>query len=65
MLPPAATQDVTPEMIVNFLPAGALPEPAQNPHPIHLLIHPADGKTKDFFVRPCFPRPSSEQRASR
>lgn len=46
-------------MIVNFLPAGALPEPAQNPHPIHLLIHPADGKTKDFFVRPCFPRPSS------
>lgn len=38
-------------MIVKFLPAGALPEPQQNPHPIHLLIHPADGKTKDFFVR--------------
>ncbi|CDZ96207.1 Nucleotide-binding, alpha-beta plait [Phaffia rhodozyma] len=44
-----ASWDVTPEMIIDFLPENALADPSQNPHPIHLLINPFDGKTKDFF----------------
>ena len=49
---PYLTQDVTPEMITEFLPANTLPEADDNPHPIHLLIDPASGKTKDYLVCP-------------
>ncbi|KAL7414319.1 hypothetical protein BDY24DRAFT_440761 [Mrakia frigida] len=44
-----ASWDVTPEMITDFLPDGSLPDSSVNPHPIHLLIDPISGKTKDFF----------------
>lgn len=39
-----------PDMVATFLPEGTLPEPTQNPHPVHLLIDPYEGKTKDYFV---------------
>lgn len=39
-------------MITEFLPANTLPEADDNPHPIHLLIDPASGKTKDYLVCP-------------
>jgi hypothetical protein len=45
----SVTQDVTPEMIRSFLPVNSLPDPSITPHPIHLLINPTDGKTKDYF----------------
>lgn len=41
-------QDITPEVVHEFLPSGVLPK--NHPQPIHILLDRFDGRTKDYMV---------------
>ena len=41
-------QDITPQIVQDYLPAGVLP--ADHPSPIHIPLDRTDGRTKDYMV---------------
>lgn len=41
-------QDITPQIVKDYLPAGVLPD--GHPAPIHIPLDRTDGRTKDYMV---------------
>ena len=46
-------QDITPQIVQDYLPGGVLP--VDHPSPIHIPLDRTDGRTKDYMVSCIFP----------